>query len=367
MNQRQIIKGVITLLVVCTILFLVWYLSRVVIYILLSAVLAIIGRPLVKRLQRVSIKQHTLSRSVAAAITLLVMWVVAGGLFMLFMPLIIEKVNELAALDLNIIMGAVETPIAKFESAISRFMVASDFSIMDAVRDFFSQLIHINLLSTFTDAAGLLATAAISVFSVTFITFYFLKEEGLFYRIVALFFPERYRPNVYHALDSITALLSRYFGGLLVESMLLMAVISVVLLIAGMTFNNALIIGLIMGVMNLIPYAGPVIGAVVSLSMGIISPIDGDVAATITIIVVTILAVKLIDDFIIQPNLYSQRVQAHPLEVFLVILIAGYVAGMWGMMLAIPLYTVARVFAREFFSEYSLVRRLTSQMKDETE
>ena len=78
----------------------------------------------------------------------------------------------------------------------------------------------------------------------------------------------------------------------------------------------------------------------------------------------TIGVVKIIDDFIIQPTIYSDRVQAHPLEVFLCILIAGYIGGIWGMLFAIPLYTVLRVFAREFFSEYSLVQKLTHQMTE---
>mgnify|MGYP003482421197 FL=1 len=82
------------------------------------------------------------------------------------------------------------------------------------------------------------------------------------------------------------------------------------------------------------------------------------------VIGLTIIVVKLVDDFIIQPTLYSERVQAHPLEVFLVILVGGYVGGMWGMLLGIPLYTIFRVFAREFFSEYALVRRITGQMRE---
>ena len=52
------------------------------------------------------------------------------------------------------------------------------------------------------------------------------------------------------------------------------------------------------------------------------------------------------------------------MEIFLVILIAGSMAGIWGMLLAIPSYTVLRVFAREFFSEYGLVKRLTGQMTE---
>ena len=93
-----------------------------------------------------------------------------------------------------------------------------------------------------------------------------------------------------------------------------------------------------------------------------LTPIDGAIPYTIIVVLSTIIVVKFIDDFIIQPTLYSERIQAHPLEVFLVILIAGFIGGVWGMLLAIPLYTIVRVLAREFFSEYSVVRKLTSQM-----
>ena len=76
----------------------------------------------------------------------------------------------------------------------------------------------------------------------------------------------------------------------------------------------------------------------------------------------SLLILKGMDDFILQPTLYSERVKAHPLEIFVVILIAGSVAGIVGMLLAIPAYTVLRVFAKEFFSQVSLVRKLTKQM-----
>ena len=64
----------------------------------------------------------------------------------------------------------------------------------------------------------------------------------------------------------------------------------------------------------------------------------------------------------VKPTLYSERVKAHPLEIFLVILIAGSLAGILGMLLAIPSYTVLRVFAKEFFSQFRLVRKLTEKI-----
>jgi predicted PurR-regulated permease PerM len=236
--------------------------------------------------------------------------------------------------------------------------------IGEAFKGFMLGLVDVDYMKTFSSIVSVVKNFGIAFFSVSFITFYFMKDDGLFYRLVTLFFPDRYRKNVCNALDSITALLSRYFGGLLVESFVLMVIISLVMLLFGMQSSDALIIGLVMGIFNVIPYAGPVIGSFLSLCIAIISPIDGDILHTTLVLCSTIATVKIVDDFIIQPTLYSDRVQAHPLEVFLCILIAGSVAGVWGMLLAIPLYTVLRVFAREFFSEYSLVRKLTSQMTE---
>ncbi|MBQ5596648.1 MAG: AI-2E family transporter, partial [Rikenellaceae bacterium] len=69
----------------------------------------------------------------------------------------------------------------------------------------------------------------------------------------------------------------------------------------------------------------------------------------------------------LQPVLYSNRVKAHPLEIFIVILIAGNLAGVVGMLLAIPSYTVIRVFAKEFFNNFRLVQALTENLTTDDE
>ena len=80
------------------------------------------------------------------------------------------------------------------------------------------------------------------------------------------------------------------------------------------------------------------------------------------VICCTLFCIKGFDDFVLQPTIYSERVKAHPLEIFLVILMAGYMAGIVGMLLAIPSYTVLRVLAKEFFSEFALVQKLTQNI-----
>ncbi len=215
----------------------------------------------------------------------------------------------------------------------------------------------------FASIISVALSTLITVFSISFITFFFLKEDGLFYSMVTAMFPERLQQSVTRALDSITVLLSRYFTGILTESIILMIVISMVMMLFGMKTDNALLIGLIMGVMNVIPYAGPLIGGIISIFIGIVSPIAGCTAMhTTAIIACSLFCIKGFDDFVLQPTIYSERVKAHPLEIFLVILLAGYMAGILGMLLAIPSYTVLRVLAKEFFSQFSLVQKLTQKI-----
>ena len=359
MSTDNIIKGLATVIIIAAVLAVVGYLWHIVVYVAAAAILAILGRPLVRIITRVKIFGRKVSRSIAAAITLVVIWIVAGGLLALFMPLVFNKVYELSNLDWVEITHVVRQSLVDAEVYLEQYSPVDVPSLEVMLKDRVFSLFSVDL---FANVASYLLNLAIAFFSISFITFFFLREDGLFYKGVALFFPERYHENVYRALDSITKLLSRYFIGLFVESLILMTVISIVLMIFGMGVNDALVVGLIMGVMNVVPYAGPFIGGCLSVAISMLTPINDSIFYTTIVVLSTIVIVKIIDDFVIQPTLYSERVQAHPLEVFLVILIAGFIGGVWGMLLAIPLYTIIRVFAREFFSEYSVVRKLTSQI-----
>ena len=352
--------------IAAVVLFLVWYFSSIVVYILVSAVLAVMGRPLVKRLAGVHFRGWQVPRWLAALATLAVIWVVVATLCSLFVPLVFNKINQFAHVDFAAVVGRIGEPIARMQHDLQVLfsLPESTFSLSDELTSALKQVIDINSLNTiFSSIINVVLSSVIAVFSLPFITFFFLKEEALFSAIVTAAFPEHYHDNITRALDSVTVLLARYFTGILSESLLLTVAVSLVMMAFGMKAADAAFIGLIMGVMNVVPYAGPLIGGIVSVFVGIVSPIEGmGVGHTVFIIVGSLLIIKGMDDFILQPALYSARVKAHPLEIFLVILIAGSLAGILGMLLAIPSYTVIRVFAKEFFSQFRLVRKLTEKI-----
>ncbi|MBR1994456.1 MAG: AI-2E family transporter [Alistipes sp.] len=366
MNLQTFWKVLIGLAITAAVLFLVWYFASVVIYVLISAVLAVVGRPLVRKLEGIKIHRWHLSRTLAAVITLLTIWAVGALAGYLFVPLVFEKLARFSEVDYAHVLGNFDDQIAYLQDYIATHFHrdGSSLALKEALISNLREWINIESVNrVLSSIVGLLTSSVIALFSISFITFFFLKEDGLFYAMVKAMFPERYAENIQRALDSATYLLSRYFRGLLCESLLLMLAVSLVMYTFGMEPTDAVFIGLIMGVMNVVPYAGPLIGGILSSFVGIVSPIEGmSIGQTMMVIICSLLIIKGLDDFILQPSLYSERVKAHPLEVFLVILLAGSAAGIVGMLLAIPGYTVLRVFAKEFFSQVSLVRKLTENI-----
>lgn len=366
LNAQTIWKTVAGLAITAAVLFLVWYFSSIVVYILVSAVLAVMGRPMVRRLEGVRLRRLRISRTVAAVITLFVIWIVTAVIGLLFVPLVFDKLYELSNLDFAAVMQSVEEPIVRAQGYLSELFALpkESFSLGEALTTWVREWVNFESINKlFSSIVSLVMSSVVALFSISFITFFFLKEDGLFYAMVTAMFPERYAENITHALDSVTVLLSRYFRGILTESLVVMLAVSLVMSAFGMKASDAAFIGLLMGVMNVVPYAGPLIGGVLATAIGIVSPIEGmTIGQTMAVIILSLLVIKGLDDFVLQPTLYSERVKAHPLEVFLVILVAGSAAGILGMLLAIPAYTVLRVFAKEFFSQFSLVRKLTQQI-----
>ena len=192
----------------------------------------------------------------------------------------------------------------------------------------------------------------------------------MFHEVIILLVPTSYEIKVKHILDSISFLLRRYFVGLIFEVFMVMILVSLGLTIVGIEFSNAVVIGLFCGMFNVIPYLGPWMGAAVGLLIGAALNIDADfMSHTLPLLgfmIIVFGSVQIIDNILFQPLIYSSSVKAHPLEIFLVILAAASLAGILGMILAIPVYTILRVIAKEFFDNMKIVKKLTENLKEKS-
>lgn len=364
--SRYIVAAVITAVV----LFLVWYFSNVVAYVLVAAVLAIIGKPLTDLLTGVYLRLGRLSlrmpRAVAALITLLTLWAVIVALFWIFVPIVFQKLNEFSTLNIRELAASFQEPLLQIQRFIENafFIKAGTFSLVDSITQQITPLLNINLINGLvTSVVGTVGSTLVGAFSISFITFFFLKESHLFYDMVIIVFPKKYEENIARALDSVTNLLIRYFIGIVLESSIMIVIVSTGLLVFGFTIHNALVIALVVGILNVIPYLGPIIGICIGIFIGVVGATsDISTVGLVLRIAGVILCAQGIDNFVLQPILYSNRAKAHPLEIFLVILLAGSLAGVLGMLLAIPAYNVIRVFAKEFFYNFRVVQKLTEKI-----
>ena len=145
--------------------------------------------------------------------------------------------------------------------------------------------------------------------------------------------------------------LSRYFIGVAIET----AAIFVLAAIGLWCFNveEYIIIALFAAVLNIIPFIGPIIAMTIACLLVITGahdlPFYSEVLPLIYKTIGVLIAVHLIDSFVLQPYIYSSSVNAHPLEIFLVILLTGNIAGIVAMIFAVPAYSVLRIVITEFY------------------
>jgi predicted PurR-regulated permease PerM len=352
-------------------IFLIWYFSAIVTYILISVVLAFIGRPLVKWLSLLHVKKIYLPKGVAALITLIIMWFVLFALFRFIIPLLIKELETLSQIDIKALINYIEEPLTKLlRLSGDESLLLENKTFMDVLTERVSSKFDLSGLSNvFVYVAGTVGDFLIAVFSISFITFFFLKEKSMFKEGILLIVPTEFEEKVANILDSISYLLRRYFLGIILEVFMVGLLVTLGLTIAGIEFNHAVIIGFFCGLFNVIPYLGPWMGAVTGLLIGAAININANfmdhTLPLLGLMSIVFLSVQIIDNVLFQPLIYSSSVKAHPLEIFLVIMAAGSLAGILGMFLAIPAYTIIRVIAKEFFDNMKLVRKLTESLNKE--
>jgi len=364
---KPLFRNILIFFAVVLLLAAAWYFRSIVVYILVSGVLSIMGRPLVDLFSSIRIRKWGFPRTLAALLTLIIIWGLIILFFLIFVPLVTKQINYFSTLETEKIVSLVEKPIKFIEDLIRSVgrNMNSDFSVQEFINQKLSEILDIEKVKGFLGSLlGVLGNIAVAVFSITFITFFFLKDQHLFFESILMWVPDKYREGFTHALYSIKNLLTRYFIGILIQCTCVMILIDIGMTIAGIDFQQALVMGLIIGILNVIPYIGPWLGFFITIVMGVASHVNQDFTTVVVPLVYFMTAVvaitQLIDNVIFQPLIFSNSVKAHPLEVFIVVLAAGFAAGIPGMILGIPGYTVLRVFAREFFYSFKPVQKITS-------
>ncbi len=368
-KYRKYIIGAIGLAVLVLFCF---YFSKIVWWILISAFIAAISSPLVKIFDRIHIRKFVMPRWVSAMLTTVVIWGVIALFVYLTIPFIGNQVKQFKNVDVESLQVGLEQPIQKIDEFMQSYPILGvpDFSTEDIVVDKIQSVLNFSALGNWIGNVGSTALSIfLALFSITFFTYFFLKDSSLFHNGIMMLVPTDYEDKATRILDKLPRLIKNYLHGIFFEMLSVMTLITIGLLICSLPFGLSLMIGMICGFLNIIPYVGPWIGAAIGIVFIGAANINLDFFAVtmpkVYGLLIVVVVVRLIDDFVFQPFFYSRSVNAHPLEIFIVIIVAGTLYGIIGMMLAIPVYTVLRVIAKEFLSEYKFVRQITKNIDDD--
>ena len=375
-NERNIDKlagYIIKLGGLAIVLALCWYFKNVIIYIIAAFVVSMIGRPLMQLMRRIKIKGKSAPDWLLAVLALILIFFFLAMIITQMIPLVSNIVRDASAIEASSYFDS--NPIDKTNDwLISMFPnLGYDFDLSELILGKIRELVDFGKVSGIVGSmASMVTSAFVAIFAIVFISFFFLKEEGLFGRIICAFVPDKHELTLNKTMSEIKQLLSRYFVGLVIEMFgVALADFLGLWLIARLDFSYAIAIGFIAGLLNVIPYVGPLIGDVIGIVFGIVlklgtgAGLDVNIWVFALIILAIMLAAQLIDNFIYQPLIYSTSIKAHPLEIFIVLLMAGHIGGTVGMLVAIPAYTVVRVIAIRFFYRYKIIQRLVPDLSEE--
>ena len=346
--------------------FFCWYFRSVLVYVIIAFVISLIGHPVKRLLGKIKIRGKSLPNGLLSVLSLVFIIL----FILLFITQLIPIVSSIIrdATVVNSLDLPYDSWLDQFNQWISGLIpsVGPDFNLLSTLLNEIRGVLNMsNVSSWLGSVASVLANFGVGAFAVVFISFCFIQDERLFSKIICSFVPDRIEPSVDSTIRDITHLLSRYFIGLIIE------VFGVFLIdflglwfVARIGVSYALGIAFIAGLLNVIPYVGPLLGYVIGILLSVVLKygtgvgLDVPIWAFALIVLAVMLFAQLIDNFVYQPLIYSTSIKARPLEIFLVLLMAGRIGGTVGLLVGIPAYTVVRVIAARFYSNKKLVRRL---------
>jgi predicted PurR-regulated permease PerM len=304
--------------------------GEVFILLVMSIALTMILKPLVDYLE---------NKGLPRAVGILSLYIIGGvivfyGLKTVY-PVIVQQLTNMASFLTGDRLGRVLKQLGASVAQVIPFFKASDLTTK----------IETTLPGLVAKAeravTGVLGIAA-SFVIVPFITFFLLNDYHRMQKAIIENVPNKYFEMALNVMYKLERQLSKYIRGVCIE--LFSVSLLYITAYSFMGFRYAIVLGLMCGMSNIIPMAGPLIAAVPMIFASLIQ--FGDFRMLLPIMLTTF-AVQQIDQMFIQPNVYGKILDMHPLTIVFTILIGSQLLGIVGMVLAIPIYTVMKVTARE--------------------
>lgn len=358
-NALQLIGWLIGLSLTAYLLYTV---RAMIVYLIIAGIITFLGKPVIRLLRKIPIGRKRIPLWVCSAMTIVALLAVISGALSLIGPAFNKELSVLEKINYSQLFAQIENNFDAAQGLLSKWNLADEVAAFDAEAWIKAKVNSKTVTSTFGTLVGGLGSISIAIFSIIFILFFFLKEERLADTAINNFIADKYTEQIRHVVPKVKRTLSRYILGLTIQVISIFTMIYIGLHIAG--FQNVLIIALFAATMNVIPYIGPLIGGGFGIILGLgqelaTNPEMESFTVTAGLLLSVFVIVQLIDNIITQPIIFSNSINAHPLEIFIVISVAGTVAGIPGMVVAVPLYSILRIVAKEFNVNIKFIQTLS--------
>ena len=343
-------KACIQLLAFAALGYALWRVKGVIVYAGISLYISVLGRPLFKILQFKTPLGKYVGKTGNAALTLLAIAAVLSGIVTWFFPLLIKEFSFLSTIEYDRLIASLEEEWNQLDAILASFGINSqaeleqinnslqEFASVDAISDALSGLI------------GSMGNVINGLFSISFISFFLIREQELAHRFIDDITPKKHHAKIDKMVPGSKRVVTRYSFGILIQITLIFLLLSLGMSLIGV--QGAVVLALTAAVFNLVPYVGPLIGASLGILLGIGQLYTtglSDPATSVNLLQSLYLlfglfaVVQLLDNIVFQPIIFSNSVGAHPLEIFLVISVAGTLLGVGWMIFAVPAYSILRI------------------------
>jgi predicted PurR-regulated permease PerM len=346
---------------ICVVGFLAWYFSSILICVIIAGIISIIGTPLVELLDKIHFKRLKFPHVLSAFLCLIIILAVVLGLLSFFIPLVVKETSLVASIDSQKLAEYYHPQIVWLQDILFQYGIIKKGATLESLIK--ANITHIFDLSFFSNFLSSIISLTGSVFfyllSTLFLSFFFLLDVLMLPHFILMLVPQQYEDQVKRIMVRSKVVLSRYFIGLCINVLVMIASYSIALSIVGV--KGALVIAFFAGIVNIIPYVGPLIAVGTGMILGVTGVVSqgmyGAIGSTMIHVFLAMIIVIILDNVLYGPMIQGKSMKVHPVEIFLVIIAAGSIGGIPAMIIAVPSYAFLRIIGEEFFSQFRIFKK----------
>jgi putative permease len=321
------------LFIAVLVLFVILYIGRVAEIVVIAALLAYLLDPVVT-----AIEVKGFSRTAATSLIMLVITLTFVLFWSTVIPISIDQLRTLQS-------GSGVTPASKALASLEQllqhhfgFIGLGDINLIDEFSRLKTSLALRIPNFIIQDSISLL----IGLVMIPFIMFFILKDVRTFKKYFISLVPNRYFEFTLDLMYKMEVQLGNYLRGQFIDAMVFGALATATLWMLNVPYF--VVIGIFAGLANLIPFVGPVAGALAALIAVVLE--QGDIIRG-AYVLLAFAILKLADDFLIQPLAVGKHVDLHPMVIAIAIIVGGHLFGILGMLLVVPFLGFVKVVLEE--------------------